>query len=265
MIFCDSLIWAKQTNKELNVNHPIWQVVCDDKETPWGQLNSTIPIPSRSGYYTKIALSSIDEIYDFIINQKNEVTVLEHHIEDNATKLYSDSRYWHDSVIVNKDIIDPLTFIIDLDIFERDIGSKAPETIVISVINKIILSLAKRKVQATIDDFIVLFSPFDIHKKKFSYHIILRKDKIMCRNQYSFLMLLSDVKGNNNLIDKMFPGLITRTYKSGKYPMNQTPDRIFDCCVDIPGTIQKSYYKDDREFFKNTLMYYHNYDNIILI
>ena len=53
--------------------------------------------------------------------------------------------------------------------------------------------------------------------------------------------------------------MITRIYKTGKFPMNQSSGRLFKCWNN-KNTLTLKDFKDEREFFKNTLMYYNNYN-----
>ena len=258
------MIYFKDLNnvflaRNKNPNIPIWQIVSNDLTKPSLQLNTKVPVGVRNGYKPQVCQATFDDIYDLIINNKEEITILEHHLEPEANKLNNNEKYWHKEVKVNKNIIDPLTFTIDLDIFELDLQNKKVENKVIDVINKIIFVLTKKNINISIKDFIVLTSPFDNYKKKYSFHIILRAKNILCKNQWSFLSLLKEVKEDNKSIDKMFPGMITRIYKTGKFPMNQSSGRLFKCWNN-KNTLTLKDFKDEREFFKNTLMYYNNYN-----
>tara|TARA_Y100000593_G_C4299938_1_gene332797 strand:- start:1100 stop:1909 length:810 start_codon:yes stop_codon:yes gene_type:complete len=260
-MFYKDLNSVMEARKSSNI--PIWQIVSDDYNVPRLQLNTNVPVGVRDNYYPQVAQADFDEIYDFILdyyNNSREVTVLEHHIELDAKSLPSDVRYYHDEVRVNKNIIDPLTFAVDLDIFESQLNGISPEEVVKSTIDNIISVLSEKNIKVSRKDFIILTSPFDTNKRKYSFHLILRRKNVLCRNQYSFLNLLREVKGGNQLLDKMFPGMITRIYKTGKYPMNQSKGRLFDCYDGIDGTMIKKDFIDDRDFFKNTLMYFHDYD-----
>jgi hypothetical protein len=244
-----------------NSNIPIWQIVSDQNNPPL-QLNANIPVGVRYGYRPQVAQASFDEIYEFIIyynNKGKEVTVLEHHIEQNSHNLPSDTRYYHNAVKVNKNTTDPLIFTLDLDIIGKGYNNLFIQNKLSSVIEKIISFLKSKNINSSKKDFIVLTSPFDKLKNKHSFHILLRKKGVLCKNQYTFLNMLKIIKGDDKHIDKMFPGMITRLYKTGKYPMNQPRGRLFKCHEGAEETLTKKDFTDDRDFFKNTLMYFHNY------
>mgnify|MGYP001318440466 CR=1 FL=1 len=253
-----------EEHRKTNPDIPIWQIVCDTPHAKNIHLNPNIPVGVRDGYYPLAVAASVNEIYTLVNSYHiigKEITVLEHHVEQLAKPLEYDNKYSHPKMKVNKDIIDPLRFCIDLDIFEKDLAGNTPDEIAKQKIDKIISILKKKSVLSEMQDFIVLSSPFDKQRKKYSFHIILAKKNLLVKNQYSFLKLLKEVKQQDSRIDKMFPGFITRVYKTGKYPMNQSKGRIFSCYTGIPETKTSDAFDSDRHFFEHTLMYAHDYHN----